>query len=62
MHAFLVPVRDRFTLEACKGVEVGDVGPKHGFQIKDNGYVIFNNVRIPRKYMLMKYHVVSKNG
>ncbi len=62
VHAFLVPIRDRKTLEPLRGVEVGDVGPKHGFQNKDNGYLILHNVRIPRRNMLMKYHVVSKEG
>lgn len=38
------------------------MGPKHGFQIKDNGYAIFSNFRIPRRNMLMKYHTVSKQG
>ena len=62
VHAFLVPIRDPKTLLPLKGIEVGDIGPKHGFQTKDNGYVIFNNIRIPRRNMLMKYHVVSKEG
>lgn len=58
----MVPVRDRNTLATLKGIEAGDIGPKHAFQNKDNGYAIFNNVRIPRKNMLMKYHLVSKDG
>lgn len=62
LHTFLVQVRDPKTMKPLPGVEVGDVGPKQGFNTKDNGYCIFNNIRIPRKYMLMKYHVVSKEG
>lgn len=43
------------------GIEVGDIGPKFGFNHKDNGYCIFNSVRIPRRQMLMRYvHVDSK--
>ena len=60
LHAFLVPIRDPKTFKSLKGIEVGDIGPKQGFNTKDNGYCIFNNVRIPRKNMLMKYHTVSK--
>jgi acyl-CoA oxidase len=60
VHTFLVPIRDPKTLKTLKGIEAGDVGPKNGFQNKDNGYVIFNNFKIPRRNMLMKYHVVSK--
>jgi len=42
------------------GIEVGDIGPKFGFYTKDNGYCIFNHVRIPRRQMLMRYvHVDS---
>ena len=62
LHAFLVPIRDPETLKPFPGVEVGDIGPKHGFQTKDNGFVIFNNFKIPRRNMLMRYHVVSKEG
>lgn len=62
VHAFLVPIRDKTTLKTLNGIEAGDIGPKHGFQLKDNGYAIFNNLRIPRRNMLMKYHVVSKEG
>jgi len=62
VHVFIVPVRDRNTLLPLKGVEIGDIGPKNGFQCKDNGYAIFSNIRIPRRNMLMKYHVVSKEG
>ena len=62
VHSFLVPIRDPATLKPLKGIELGDIGPKHGFQNKDNGYAIFNNFRIPRRNMLMKYHLVSKEG
>jgi acyl-CoA oxidase len=57
-----VPVRDPVTFKTLPGVEAGDIGPKHGFGTKDNGYVIFQNMVIPRKNMLMKFHVVSKEG
>lgn len=44
------------------GVEAGDIGPKYGYNNKDNGYAKFTNYRIPRTNMLMKYSQVSKNG
>lgn len=62
LHTFLVPIRDPATFKPLPGVEVGDIGPKHGFSTKDNGYVLIKNMKIPRKNMLMKYHVVSKEG
>ena len=44
------------------GIEVGDIGPKFGFNDKDNGYCIFNQFRVPRRSLLMKYISVDKNG
>lgn len=62
LHVFVVPIRDPKTMKPLLGVEVGDIGPKHGFNTKDNGYAIFTKVSIPRRNMLMKYHKVSNNG
>ncbi|POM59623.1 Peroxisomal acyl-coenzyme A oxidase 1 [Phytophthora palmivora] len=44
------------------GIEMGDIGPKVGFNSLDNGYAVFHNVRIPRRNMLMKYAKVLKDG
>lgn len=62
VQAFLVPIRDMETHTPLPGVEVGDIGPKLGFQTKDNGFLRLNNVRIPRENMLMKYAKVTKDG
>ena len=62
VQAFLVPIRDINTHEPLPGVEVGDIGPKYGFAVKDNGFLRLNNVRIPRENMLMKYAKVTKDG
>ena len=61
LHTFLVPIRDK-DHKPFEGVEVGDIGPKYGYNNKDNGYVRFENYRIPRRNMLMKYTKVSKSG
>ena len=45
-----------------KGVETGDLGPKYGYQSKDNGWAKFNEVRIPRRNMLMGVASVEKDG
>lgn len=45
-----------------KGVETGDLGPKYGYQTKDNGWAKFNQVRIPRRNMLMGVASVEKDG
>jgi len=44
------------------GIRVGDIGPKYGFTAKDNGYLVLNNVKIPRMNMLMKYVSISREG
>lgn len=49
---FIVPIRDPLTHEPLKNIEVGDIGPKIGYMSKDNGYIIFNQVRIPRENMV----------
>ncbi len=43
-----VPIRDMRTHKLLPGVEAGDLGPKIGYGSKDNGYLLFNQYRIPR--------------
>jgi acyl-CoA oxidase len=61
LHAFLVPIRDK-NHNLLPNVEAGDIGPKYGYQSKDNGYVKFTHHRIKREYMLMRYAKVAKDG
>ena len=61
-NCFMVQIRDLETHRPLKGVEVGDIGPKFGFQSKDNGYAIFTHVRIPRTHILKRYLDVSPTG
>lgn len=44
------------------GISVGDLGSKLGMKTNDNGWMIFNKVRIPRTDMLDKYIGVTKEG
>ena len=43
------------------GITVGDIGPKFGFAANDNGYLLLNNVRIPRENMLMRNAQVTSD-
>jgi acyl-CoA oxidase len=61
VHAFLVPIRDH-NHNIYPDIEVGEIGPKMGFNCKDNGYLLLKNYKIPRVNMLMKYTKVSKTG
>ncbi len=38
-HAFVLPIRDMATHEPLPGIDVGDIGPKFGYNGVDNGYV-----------------------
>ncbi|KAK5986610.1 hypothetical protein GCK32_021329, partial [Trichostrongylus colubriformis] len=58
-HPFIVQLRDLETHQPLKGVRVGDIGPKFGFNSSDNGFLLFENYRIPRQNMLMRYAKVS---
>ena len=62
VNPFLVQIRDMESHRPLPGIEVGDIGPKFGFQAKDNGYAIFKNVKIPRENLLKRYLTVDKDG
>ncbi|PIC38930.1 hypothetical protein B9Z55_010785 [Caenorhabditis nigoni] len=62
LHPFFVPIRDRNSYSQMSGVRVGDIGTKMGVNCVDNGFLAFDNYRIPRRNMLMKHSKVSKEG
>lgn len=53
-HLFIVQIRDLETHMPLPGIKVGEIGPKMGFNTADNGFLVFNNYRIPRENMMMK--------
>jgi len=61
-HPFLVPLRDSVTHLPFLGIEVGDIGPKIGLPVNDNGFLRFNNYRIPKKYMLTRFSKINDKG
>lgn len=62
VHGFIVQIRDLETNKTLPGIEAGDIGEKFGFNTKDNGFLRFDHVRIPRENMLMRYTKVTKKG
>jgi len=61
VNIFLLQIRDENHLP-LPGVRLGDLGNKIGDNSNDTGYMILENVRIPREYMLSKYRRVTKDG
>ncbi|CAB3399918.1 unnamed protein product [Caenorhabditis bovis] len=61
-HPFIMQLRDIETHKPLKGIRLGDIGPKLGINGSDNGFMLFDNVRIPRKNMLMRYSKVLPDG
>ncbi|CAI5456765.1 unnamed protein product [Caenorhabditis angaria] len=61
-HPFIVQLRDLETHKPMKGVRLGDIGPKLGINGSDNGFLLFDKYRIPRKAMLMRYSKVQPDG
>ncbi|KAJ8013869.1 hypothetical protein DPEC_G00034280 [Dallia pectoralis] len=60
-HCFIVPIRDHSGV-MTPGVTAIDMQHKEGLHGVDNGIVIFDNVRIPRKNLLSKFGCVSTDG
>jgi acyl-CoA oxidase len=61
-HVFIVPLRNKKTYDVLPGIIIGDCGKKLGQESIDNGFILFNNFRIPRENMLNKMSNVTKEG
>eukprot|EP01104_Vermistella_antarctica_P002183 TRINITY_DN1234_c1_g2_i1.p1 TRINITY_DN1234_c1_g2~~TRINITY_DN1234_c1_g2_i1.p1 ORF type:complete len:743 (+),score=193.26 TRINITY_DN1234_c1_g2_i1:133-2229(+) len=62
VHAFVVQLRSMDTHQPLPGIEVGDIGPKFGYNTNDNGFLRFTHHRIPRFNMLARYASLSREG
>lgn len=62
VKSFIVQLRNPKTFSLMPGVKIGDMGGKMGRNCIDNGWIRFDQVRIPRTNMLMRYSSVSKDG
>lgn len=61
LAVFMLQLRDENFLP-LKGVRLGDLGMKVGDNANDTGFLILDNVRVPREAMLSKYKKVSRDG
>lgn len=41
---------------------MGDIGPKYGYNTKDNGFLRFTNYRVPKDALLAKYMNITPEG
>lgn len=58
-HPFVVQVRDLKTHKPLPNVHVGDIGPKFGYNTMDNGFLLFNKIKIPHVNMLNRFSGVD---
>jgi acyl-CoA oxidase len=61
-HAFIVPIRNKENHLALPGITLGDCGRKYGLDGIDNGFMIFDNIRIPRENLLNRFSNVDETG
>ena len=61
VNVFIMQIRDENHLP-LPGIRLGDLGNKVGDNANDTGFMILENVRIPRTHMLSKYRTVNSEG
>ncbi|KAL1492606.1 hypothetical protein ABEB36_010843 [Hypothenemus hampei] len=62
IHPFIVQLRDDETHQPLPGIKIGEIGCKLGMNSTNNGYLGFDNIRIPRTSLLMKNNKVLPDG
>lgn len=58
----LVQLRDLETHKPLPGIEVGDIGPKFGYMAKENGFLRFNKLRVPKSALLNRFTDIDERG
>lgn len=58
-HPFVVQIRDMESHQPLENIHVGDIGPKFGYNTMDNGYLLFNKVKVPHISMLARFSSVD---
>ncbi|XP_043273425.1 peroxisomal acyl-coenzyme A oxidase 3-like [Venturia canescens] len=62
LNAFIVPVRDPKTYLPFPGIIIGDMGDKMGLNGIDNGFIMFDNYRIPKENLLNRTGDITPEG
>lgn len=58
-HPFVVQIRDLKTHQLLPNVYAGDIGPKFGYNTMDNGFLLFNRVKVPHIAMLARFSAID---
>ena len=58
-HPFVVQIRDLKTHQPLENIHIGDIGPKFGYNTMDNGFLLFNKVKVPHISMLAKFSSID---
>lgn len=61
-HSFIVQLRDAASHLPLPGIELGDIGPKMGYDRVDNGFLRLTHVAVPRAHMLCRHARVERDG
>lgn len=62
VHGIIVNIRDMETKEIRPGIELGDCGPKIGWNGIDNAWIRFSNFRAPRLNLLSRFASITESG
>lgn len=58
-HPFVVQIRDMKSHEPLENICIGDIGPKFGYNTMDNGYLLFNHVKVPHIAMMARFSSID---
>lgn len=61
-HPILVQIRSLKDHSPMPGCEIGDIGPKIGFNSIDNGFLRLTHVRVPRDQLMMRNATLDRQG
>lgn len=62
IQPFIVQLRDEETHKPMRGITIGEIGNKVGMNTVNNGFLAFDNVRVPLDNMLMKNAKLTEEG
>jgi acyl-CoA oxidase len=58
----IVEIRDLITHKLLPNMDIGDIGPKFGYSSKENGFMKFNGLRVPKDNILSRFFEINDDG